>query len=66
MSNSRKILLKDKYGNSIAVDIPNTPKPLQITEFRTEEFHWRKILIIAFASIVIGFSIFGFFCFIML
>ena len=66
MSNSRKILLKDKYGNSIAVDIPNTPKPLQITEFRTEEFHWMKILTITLTSIIIGFSIFGFFCFIML
>ena len=58
MSNSRKILLKDKYGNSIVVDIPNAPKPLQITEFKTEEFHWRKILIIAFVSIIIGFGVF--------
>lgn len=66
MSNSRKILLKDKYGNSIAVDIPNTPKPLQITEFETEELHWRKILTITLTSIIIGFSVFGLFCFIVL
>lgn len=58
MPNPRKILLKDIYGNSIYVDMPNTPKPLQITEFKTEEFHWRKILIIAFASIIIGFGVF--------
>ena len=66
MPNPRNILLKDIYGNSIYVDMPNTPKPLQITEFRTEEFHWMKILTITLASIVIGFSIFGFICLIVL
>lgn len=66
MPNPRKILLKDIYGNSIYVDMPNTPKPLQITEFRTEEFHWMKILTITLTSIIIGFSIFGLVCFIVL
>lgn len=66
MSNSRKILLKDIRGNSIAVNIPDTPEPLQITEYGTEEIHWRKILTITLTSIIIGFSIFGFFCFIVL
>lgn len=59
----KKILLKDICGNSIAVDIPDTPKPLQITEYDTEEIHWRKILTITLTSIIIGFSIF---CFIVL
>lgn len=61
MPNSRKILLKDICGNSIAVNIPDTPEPLQITEYGTEEIHWRKILTITLTSIIIGFSIFGFF-----
>lgn len=66
MSNSRKIILKDICGNNIAVDMPDTPKPLQITEFETEELHWRRILTITLTSIIIGFSVFGIFCFIVL
>lgn len=66
MSNSRKIILKDICGNNIVVDMPDTPKPLQISEFETEELHWRKILTITLTSIIIGFSVFGLFCFIVL
>lgn len=66
MSNSRKIILKDICGNNIAVDMPDTPKPLQIPEFGTEELHWRRILTITLTSIIIGVSVFGLLCLIML
>lgn len=62
--NPGKITVRDSYGNNIEITLPETPEPLQIVEFEKDKFHWRKILTIALDSIIIGFSIFGVFCFV--
>lgn len=62
--NPDKITIRDSSGNNIEITLPETPEPLQIVEFKKENFHWRKMLTISLASIIIGFSIFGAFCFI--